>query len=42
MDKPDDQRPEDKDQPEETERKKCKQCRRAHSGPTPLCPGGPY
>lgn len=24
------------------EKKKCKQCRQRHSGPTPLCPHGPY
>ena len=35
-------RPEDENQPEEKERRKCMVCRRRHSGPTPICPGGPY
>ena len=42
MDKPEDRPPTDQEQPEEKEKKKCKQCRQRHSGPTPLCPHGPY
>jgi hypothetical protein len=41
MDKPDDRPPADQE-PEEKEKKKCMQCRQRHSGPTPLCPHGPY
>jgi len=41
---PGSENPKDGSEPEEedTERKKCKQCRRSHSGPTPYCPHGPY
>ena len=39
---PKDPLPEEPEQPEEKEKKKCKQCRQRHSGPTPLCPRGPY
>jgi len=35
-------KPEDQEVPEEKEKKKCSQCRQRHSGPTPMCPRGPY
>lgn len=35
-------KPDEPEEDETTERKKCRQCRQRHSGPTPICPRGPY